>query len=99
MTGPGGKTAKNQSLMWEVRCEPGKAPAVEEWVRAIIVPPLWEDEEVASYNAYSSVGQDGDRVVVVIDYLGAAPATLAADPPERLIARPPHAWVFQRLDV
>lgn len=99
MTGPGGKTAKNQTLMWEVRCEPGKAPAVEEWVRAIIVPPLWEDEEVASYNAYNAVGQDGERVVVVIDYLGAAPATLAADPPERLIARPPHAWVFQRLDV
>jgi hypothetical protein len=90
---------KNQTLMWEVRCEPGKAAAVEEWVRAIIVPPLWEDEDVASYNAYSSVGQDGERVVVVIDYLGAAPASLAADPPERLIARPPHAWVFQRLDV
>lgn len=92
-------SAKNQSLMWEVRCEPGKAPAVEEWVRAIIVPALWEDENVASYNAYSSVGQDGERVVVVIDYLGAAPETLAAEPPERLIARPPHAWVFQRLDV
>lgn len=93
------KGAKNQTLMWEVRCEPGKAAAVEEWVRAIIVPPLWEDEDVASYNAYSSVGQDEERVVVVIDYIGAAPPSLAAAPPERLIARPPHAWVFQRLDV
>jgi hypothetical protein len=90
---------KNQTLMWEVRCEPGKGPAVEEWVRAIIVPPLWEDEEVASYNAYSSKGPDGERVVVVIDYLGAAPATLAAEPPAHLVARPGHAWVFQRLDV
>jgi hypothetical protein len=90
---------KNQTLMWEVRCEPGKAAAVEEWVRAIIVPSLWEDEDVASYNAYSSVGQDGERVVVVIDYLGTAPTTLPADPPEGLIARPPNAWVFQRLDV
>ena len=93
------KNAKNQTLMWEVRCEPGKAAALEEWVRAIIVPPLWEDEEVASYNAYSSVGQDGERVVLIIDYLGAAPTTLQADPPQHLIARPPHAWVFQRLDV
>ena len=99
MTNTAGKTPKNQTLMWEVRCEPGKAPAVEEWIRAGIVPPLWEDEEVASYNAYTSVGQEGDRVVVVIDYLGAAPTGLSADPPERLIARPPHAWVFQRLDV
>ena len=93
------KSAKNQTLMWEVRCEPGKAAAVEEWIRAVIVPPLWEDEEVASYNAYSSVGQDGERVVVIIDYLGAAPPALPADPPERLIARPPHTWVFQRLDL
>jgi hypothetical protein len=91
--------AKNQTLMWEVRCEPGKAPAVAEWVRAIIVPPLWEDEEVASYNAYTSVGQDDDRVVVVIDYLGAAPSSLAAEPPEHLIARPAYTWIFQRLDV
>ena len=92
-------TPKNQTLMWEVRCEPGKGPAVEEWVRAVIVPPLWEDEEVASYNAYSSKGPDGERVVVVIDYLGAAHATLAAEPPAHLVARPGHAWVFQRLDV
>ncbi|NUR31982.1 MAG: hypothetical protein HOV83_40095 [Catenulispora sp.] len=93
------RAPKTQTLMWEVRCEPGKAPAVEEWFRAIIVPPLWEDEQVASYNAYSSVGQDGDRVVVIIDYLGAAPAALAAEPPAHLITRPGHAWVFQRLDV
>ena len=91
--------SKNQTLMWEVRCEPGKAAAVEEWVRAIIVPPLWEDEDVASYNAYSSAAQDGERVVVVIDYLGAAPTTLAADLPAKLIARPPHAGIFQRLDM
>ena len=93
------KNAKNQSLMWEVRCEPGKAPAVEEWVRAIIVPPLWEDEDVASYNAYSSVTQEAERVVVIIDYLTAAPTSLPTDPPEHLITRPPPAWVFQRLDV
>jgi hypothetical protein len=99
MSTPGAKSAKNQTLMWEVRCEPGKAAAVEEWVRAIIVPPLWDDEEVASYNAYSSVTPDDERVVVIIDYLGAAPTALPTDPPDRLIARPPHAWVFQRLDV
>ncbi|MFL6115861.1 MAG: hypothetical protein ACJ786_31605 [Catenulispora sp.] len=89
----------NQTLMWEVRCEPGKAPAVAEWARAIIVPPLWQDESVASYNAYSSTGPDGERVVIVIDYLGTAPETLFAEPPAHLITRPGHAWVFERLDV
>jgi hypothetical protein len=92
-------TPQNQTLMWEVRCHPGKAPAVEEWIRAIIVPPLWDDEQVASYNAYTSVGQDADRVVVIIDYLGAAPESLPAEPPPHLITRPGHAWTFQRLDV
>ena len=91
--------SKNQTLMWEVRCEPGKAAAVEEWLRAVIIPPLWEDEEVASYTAYSSTGHEGERVVLIIDYLGTAPESLPNDPTERLIARPPHAWVFQRLDL
>ena len=91
---------KNQSLMWEVRCEPGKAPAMCEWVRAAVVPALWEDEAVASYNVYSSVGQDGDRVVVVVDYMGRAPAAdLPSTPPEGLAARPAHSWVFERLDM
>ena len=90
---------RNQSLMWEVRCEPGKAAAMEEWVRAEIVPGLWDDEDVASYSVYSSVGQDGDRVVVVIDYVGSAGPALAAEPPSNLAARPAHAWIFQRLDM
>ncbi|GAA2023359.1 hypothetical protein GCM10009839_21110 [Catenulispora yoronensis] len=92
-------TTKNQTLMWEVRCHPGKAPAVEEWIRAIIVPPLWQDEAVASYNAYSTQTPEEERVVLIIDYLGSAPTTLTAEPPPHLITRPGHTWIFQRLDV
>ena len=96
----GKKGARNQSLMWEVRCAPGSTTAMEEWVRDTIVPGLWDDEQVASYCVYSSAGSEGDRVVVVIDYLGAAPAAdLPAAPPEGLAARPAHSWVFQRLDI
>lgn len=94
------KGPKNQSLMWEVRCAPGQAAAMADWVRTAIVPALWDDEDVASYSVYSSVGQDGDRVVVVVDYMGKAPAAdLPAAPPEGLAARPAHSWVFERLDM
>jgi len=90
----------NQSLMWEVRCEPGRTSAMRTWIQAEIVPGLWDDDQVASYNVYSSVGQDGDRVVVVIDYMGKAPAAdLPSAPPEGLAARPAHSWVFERLDM
>jgi hypothetical protein len=94
------KGPKNQSLMWEVRCEAGRTAAMEDWVRSAVVPALWDDEQVASYSVYSSVGQDGDRVVVVVDYLGkASAADLPAIPPEGLAARPAHSWVFERLDM
>ena len=94
------KGPRNESLMWEVRCVPGQTAAMTEWVRSEIVPALWEDEAVASYSVYSSVGQDGDRVVVVVDYMGKAPAgDLPGAPPEGLAARPAHSWVFGRLDM
>jgi hypothetical protein len=91
---------RNQTLMWEVRCAPGQTPAMQKWVRDEIVPGLWDDENVASYSVYSSVGQDGDRVVVVVDYMGKAPAAdLPSSPPDGLAARPAHSWVFERLDI
>ncbi|NUP46002.1 MAG: hypothetical protein HOW97_01605 [Catenulispora sp.] len=92
-------TPKNQTLMWEARCDPGKGTALEEWLRTTIIPTLWQDEQVASYNAYTSKAPDADRLVIVIDYLTTAPTTLPTEPPPHLLARPAHTWVFQRLDM
>jgi hypothetical protein len=87
-----------QTLMWEVRCSPGQGEAVVQWVRDEIVPGLWDDEDVVGYNAYNASGEDGERVVVIVDYLGRAREGLP-ELPEGLAARPPHAWVFSRLDL
>ena len=95
------RTGRAQTLMWEVRCVPGRAEAVVQWVRDEVVPGLWDDEDVVGYNAYTAAGEnagDDERVVVVVDFLG--PTTQALpELPEGLAARPPHAWVFSRLDL
>jgi hypothetical protein len=95
-----GRGGRAQTLMWEVRCLSGQGDAVVQWVRDEVVPGLWDDEDVVGYNAYSTPGgdEDGERVVVIVDYLGAAKAPLP-ELPEGLAARPPHAWVFSRLDL
>jgi hypothetical protein len=89
-----------QTLMWEVRCVPGRAEAVVQWVRDEVVPGLWDDEDVVGYNAYTSSGSgdDDERVVVIVDYLGPARGPLP-ELPEGYAARPPHSWVFSRLDL
>lgn len=89
---------KAHTLMWEVRCLPGRGEAVVQWVRDEVVPGLWDDEDVVGYNAYNASGDDGERVVVIVDYLGQAKDALP-ELPEGLAARAPHSWVFSRLDL
>jgi hypothetical protein len=93
--------AAAETLMWEVRCPPGQSKALVEWIRAEVMPGFWDDESVALWNVYRSTGQeDGDRVVLVVDYVGRAAAGAAVpEPPAEMVARPAHQWVFERLDM
>lgn len=93
-----GRGGRGETLMWEVRCPSGGGEAVVQWVRDEVVPGFWDDEDVVGYNAYTASGEDGERVVVIVDYLGPAGAALP-ELPAGLAARPPHAWVFSRLDL
>ena len=89
-----------ETLMWEVRCEPGKSFDLAQWLNAEVVSLFEEDEGVAMWNAYRSVGQDGERVVLIVDFVGRVePDIKLPVPPPGLVARPAHQWIFQRLDI
>ena len=92
-----------ETLMWEVRCSPGGSEALTEWIRDEVQPSFWDDEDIALWNVYRSADQeDGERVVIVVDYVGRAPAAGRSpipDPPADAVARPAHQWVFDRLDI
>jgi hypothetical protein len=70
------------TLMWEVRAATGRIDALVEHVRTHVHP----DAQV-----YRS--DDTEPRVVVIDPTGAGPT----DVPASLLARPAHAWHFERV--
>jgi hypothetical protein len=89
-----------ETLMWEVRCEPGKSFDLAQWLNVEVVSLFEEDEAVAMWNAYRSVGQDGERVVLIVDFVGRVePDIKLPVPPADFVARPAHQWIFQRLDI
>ena len=100
MSDPVNETLMNETLMWEVRCEPGRGDELLAWVRQAMLPSFEADERVAAWNVYRSTGSDGERVVVIADYNGkAGTGSELPAPPPGLAARDPHQWVFQRVDV
>jgi hypothetical protein len=71
------------TTMWEVRAADGRLDELIAWVTERVA----DDAQV-----YRSA--DGEPRVVVIDPSGRAVEGLA-DPPDDLLARPPHAWDFE----
>ena len=90
----------DETLMWEVRCEPGRGSELLAWAWQALLPSFAADERVAAWNVYRSAAPDGERLVVIVDYDGKARAGWEPPaPPPGLAARDPHQWVFERLDV
>ncbi|MFB9659292.1 hypothetical protein ACFQS3_14465 [Glycomyces mayteni] len=78
------------TLMWEAKAAEGRGAALLRWVldegvRAIADPAVRTEVFVS-----------GDRVVVIA--VADEPPRRLPDPPEELIARPPHAWPFTRVN-
>jgi hypothetical protein len=74
-------------LMWEAK---GDADGLIAW---------WRDEAAASLPEGVSVElfRSADRVVA---FVRNAPAGLRLpEPPDELVARPPHAWPFERVSM
>lgn len=81
------------TVMWEVKAEPDTVDRLLDWVRQVAVPetarhPSWVDAEV-----YRSP----DHRIVVIAHFNGTTHELP-NPPDDLVARPPHAWNFTRVD-
>lgn len=84
-----------QTLMWEARAEAGQGEALLAWVREVLLTTFADE----TCHLYRSVRQEGDRIVVNVDYAGpAADPSILPVPPLELSARAPHGWVFERLD-
>ncbi|HIW61184.1 MAG TPA: hypothetical protein H9881_01895 [Candidatus Stackebrandtia excrementipullorum] len=81
------------TMMWEARAESETMDGLLAWVRGIAVPeisdaPAWQGAEI-----YRS---DDHRVVVIAHFDG--PVRDLPEPPTDLVARPPHAWTFTRVE-
>lgn len=79
------------TLMWEARAAEGRGIellrwALDEGVRAVAGPDIRTEVFVS-----------GDRVVIIA--VGPGPQRRLPDPPEELVARPPHAWPFTRVNI
>ncbi|MGW1991110.1 hypothetical protein [Embleya sp. NPDC001921] len=86
------------AAMWEARAEAGGGPALAAWVHAAALPVLVDAPGLERVEVFASSDErDGDRVVVIALWTG-EPVSLP-DPPAALVARPPHAWSFERLSV
>jgi hypothetical protein len=72
-------------LMWEAK---GAAQGLVDWWRARVEPTLPEGVEAELFRS-------SDRLVALVR---GPEGFRVPDPPERLIARPPHAWVFETVD-
>ncbi|MGC0422333.1 hypothetical protein [Embleya sp. AB8] len=86
------------AAMWEARTESGGGAALAEWVHASALPTIVGAPDLERVEVFAAPdGPDGDRVVVIALWTG-LPVALP-DPPAALVARPPHAWSFERLSV
>ena len=73
-------------LMWEAR---GDADGLLGWLREEVRPQL--DEGV-----HLELFRSADRVVALVRPAGAG--LRLPDPPDELVARPPHAWPFDTVE-
>jgi antibiotic biosynthesis monooxygenase (ABM) superfamily enzyme len=80
------------TLMWEVRAEPGRQQELLAWVEERAVPELVRSPGFLAADIYLG-GQD--RVVAIARFdAGHAPARLP-DPPTDVLARSAHQWPFR----
>ena len=80
--------------MWEVRAFASGFDELLAWVCDRAVPAI----EVQPLHLASEVYTSPDNRIVVISKWRGNPVTQLADPPEKLIARPPHVWNFSPVD-
>jgi hypothetical protein len=78
--------------MWEVRSYPERLPELIEWACDTALSAV----EVDPRHAGSEVFAATDRVVIISRWRG-EPVPLP-EPPESLVARPPHEWDFAPVD-
>lgn len=93
------------TLMWEAKAAEGRGAELLRWVLDEGV------RAVADPRVRTEVFISGDRVVAILVHESegerapegaAAPTGVARrlpDPPEELVARPPHAWPFTRVNL
>lgn len=79
--------------MWEVRARPERFGDLLAWVCDSALPPV----EASPLHVGSEVFSSTDHRVVVISKWRGEPEPLP-EPPEDLVARPPHAWDFTPVD-
>lgn len=72
-----------QVLMWEAK---GDADGLVTWWRASVDPELAAGVEAELFRS-------ADRVVALVR--GVGPGFRVPEPPDALVARPPHAWPFE----
>ena len=78
-------------LMWEVRARDAvAAEALTAWWRAGVDPVLPDGAVAELYRSRD------DRVVALVR--GTDEDFAIPDPPDGLVARPPHAWPFETVD-
>ncbi|GCD95480.1 hypothetical protein [Embleya hyalina] len=86
------------AAMWEARTESGDGAALAAWVHEVALPAVVGAPGLERIEVFAAPdGPDGDRVVVIALWTG--PPVALPEPPTALVARPPHAWNFERLSV
>ncbi|WP_406283405.1 hypothetical protein [Embleya sp. NBC_00896] len=86
------------AAMWEAKTASGHGAALADWVHSAALPVLVGAPGLERVEVFAAPDEhDGDRVVVIALWTG--PPVALPDPPVALVARPPHAWSFERLSV
>jgi heme-degrading monooxygenase HmoA len=79
--------------MWEAKAHPAEFAELLDWVYEAVVPAL----AAAPGHLGTEVFRSGDERIVVLSRWRDLPAEIA-EPPVRLVPRPPHSWDFVPVD-
>jgi hypothetical protein len=79
--------------MWEAHANPEGFADLLSWVCDEAVPAVETNPLHVSSEVFTSAD---DRIVVISRWHGAPEAL--AEPPRRLVVRPPHSWDFSPVD-
>jgi hypothetical protein len=91
--------------MWEARAAPGRGGELLVWVLDAVrtgAAGAAGDGPGGGAQVYRSRGQGGERVVVILyrpSGAAASPDSVLPAPPGDLLAGPPRAWDFLRVEV